>query len=146
MLYRVLGRLATAIVFKFQGFSMSRSVRANVVEESMYLVQPSSQYQVSNVCCEQCFSLSLSCCWPHCFLLITTWLYTGLFMLRWVYIIHTCLYVAIDVLTEQILNHCAALNLGEGEDKSGEGGMNPRGSPVCMTQTLTFTIGTLFAN
>ena len=34
------------MVFEFGGFSMSRSVRANVVEESMYLVQPSSPYQV----------------------------------------------------------------------------------------------------
>ena len=43
----VLGVLATALVFDFGEFRITRSVRARVIDEAIYMMQPTRPYTVS---------------------------------------------------------------------------------------------------
>ena len=46
-IYRVLGRLGSAIVFKFDEFRINLTVHARIIDKNMYLLEPSKPYIVS---------------------------------------------------------------------------------------------------
>ena len=70
--------MATAIVFEFKQFRMSRSIKARVIDQSMYTLQPAVPYTVSE--------------WGYIVLYIVTVKLVRVIIgiLYYVYYVHTC--------------------------------------------------------
>ena len=46
--HRLLGRLATAVVFDFGEFRISRSIKARIIDPQIHLMEPSQPFIVSH--------------------------------------------------------------------------------------------------